>query len=181
MTTRCYALPRKVPQKAVLTEVRWREGGGMWPGGAREDTSGRQKERSPRPKVGDTVNGLAGKVHTASQSRGHGKRFGGENGGGVPRNGTPCTPQGRRGKGLGGRFGTERRYALPRNVPQKAVRAEVRFRAGEGMYHEGAWGLLRVLLVRAGAQDPLLEMRGRQVRWKCAHLLGAKEREEMEG
>ena len=46
---------------------------------------------------------------------------------------------------------------------------------------EGAGRLLRALHVRASAQDPLLEMRGRQIRWKCAHLLGAKEREEMEG
>ena len=28
------------------------------------------------------------------------------------------------------------------------------------------------MLVRASAQDPLPEMRGRQVRWKCAHVQG---------
>ena len=39
---------------------------------------------------------------------------------------------------------------------------------------EGPGGQLRVLLVRAGAKDPLLEMRGRQVRWKCAHVQGGK-------
>ena len=48
----------------------------------------RQKERSPRPKVGDTVNGWAGKARTASQSRGHGERLGGKNAHRVPKPGT---------------------------------------------------------------------------------------------
>ncbi len=42
-------------------------------------------------------------------------------------------------KGLGGRFGYGRRYALPRNVPQRAVRAEVRKKAGGEMYLGRVW------------------------------------------
>ncbi len=121
-------------------------------------------------------------------------------------------------RGLGGRFGAERLYALPQNVPQKAVQVEVRGRVGKGMCHGGAWegtsgrhgvthfrkkcrrrpfrakcvsgrekecategpgGLLRVLLVRASAQAPLMEMRGRQVGWKCAQVQKTRSTQEV--
>ena len=49
---------------------------------------------------------------------------------------------------------------------------EVRWRGRGGMCLGGPGGQVRVLLVRASTQDPLLEMRGRQIRWKCAHMQG---------
>ena len=55
-------------------------------------------------------------------------------------------------RGLERHFGAARRYTLPRKVPQKAVRAEVRCRAGEGMCHGGAWEAGR-LEVRTGTKD----------------------------
>ena len=59
---RCYALPGNVPQRAIWAEVRWKAGGEMRPGGAWE--AGSATERAL----------------TASQSQGHGERFGWEKG-----------------------------------------------------------------------------------------------------
>ena len=85
------------------------------------------------------MNGLAGKVHTASQSQGHGERFGGEKGVVSHEMGLRAHLRAGGAKAWEAGSAAARRYALPRNVPQKAVRAEVRKKAGGEMRPGGAW------------------------------------------
>ncbi len=79
----------------------------------------------------------------------------------------------RRGLGAASCFARARRCTgPPAGDAWKAGSLEMRTHAGTECATEGPGRQVRVLLVRAGAKDPLLEMRGRQVRWKCAHTQG---------
>ena len=146
-----YALPRNVPQKAVQAEVRGRVGGGMCPAGSWKAGSRRhgvthfremRHRRQSRPKC---VEGW--EEECALEGAGRLLR-----GGTALRTSAKCATEGSPGRSawegrrrnvpcreLEGRFAVTRRYALPRNVPQRAVQAEVRGRVEGGMCPGGSW------------------------------------------
>ena len=79
-------------------------------------------------------------------------------------------------RGLEGRFGDGQHYALPRNVPQKAVLTEVRFKAREYMCPRRAW---KVYSVMGGVTHFREKCHRRRFGRKC--VAGREEESALEG